>query len=82
MIAVRNQRIAEFQLHQWDDDEVRFILDQHAELDFYSASSLTQQSTDRHVAPLGHTSFCFDLKNKYKPIEKKNKKKTHRWRNG
>ena len=23
-------------------------------LDFYSASSLKQQSTDRHVAPLGH----------------------------
>ena len=28
---------------QWnDDDEVRFVLDQHAELDFYSASSLKQ----------------------------------------
>ena len=39
---------------QWDDDEVRFVLDQHAELDFYSASSLTQQSAGRHVAPLGH----------------------------
>jgi hypothetical protein len=25
---------------QWNDDEVRFVLDQHAELDFYSASSL------------------------------------------
>jgi hypothetical protein len=39
---------------QWDDDEVRFVLDQHAELDFYSASSLNQQSAGRHVAPLGH----------------------------
>jgi len=39
---------------QWDDDEVRFVLDQHAELHFYSASSLKQQSTDRHVAPLRH----------------------------
>ena len=39
---------------QWDDDEVRFILDQHAELDFYSASSLKQQSAGRHVAPLAH----------------------------
>ena len=39
---------------QWDDDEVRFVLDQHAELDFYIASSLKQQSADRHVAPLGH----------------------------
>ena len=34
--------------------EVRFILDQHSYLDFYSASSLKQQSADRHVAPLGH----------------------------
>jgi hypothetical protein len=39
---------------QWDDDEVPFVLDQHAELDFYSASSLKQQSAGRHVAPLGH----------------------------
>jgi predicted alpha/beta hydrolase len=40
---------------QWnDDDDVRFVLDQQAELDFYSASSLKQQSVDRHVAPLGH----------------------------
>jgi hypothetical protein len=36
---------------QWDDDEVHFVQDQHAELDFYSASS---QSADRHVVPLGH----------------------------
>jgi hypothetical protein len=36
---------------QWDDDEVRFVLDQHA--DFYSASSLKQQSADSHVAPVG-----------------------------
>jgi hypothetical protein len=39
---------------QWDDDEVRFVLDQYAELDFYSASSFKQQSAGRHVAPLGH----------------------------
>ena len=39
---------------QWDDDEVRFVLDQHTELDFYSASLLKQQSAGRHVAPLGH----------------------------
>ena len=39
---------------QWDVDEVRFVLDQHAELDMYSASSLKQQSADRHVAPLGY----------------------------
>jgi hypothetical protein len=39
---------------KWNDDEVRFVLDQHAELDFYSASSLKQQTANRHVAPLGH----------------------------
>jgi hypothetical protein len=39
---------------QWDDDEVRFVLDQHTELDFYSASSLKQQPAGRHVTPLGH----------------------------
>jgi hypothetical protein len=31
----------------FNDDEVRFVLDQHAELDFYSASSLKQQSAGR-----------------------------------
>ena len=35
-----------------DDDELRFVLDQQAELDFYSASSLKQQCAGRHVAPL------------------------------
>jgi len=35
-------------------DDVRFVLDQHAELDIYSASSLKQQSVGKHVAPLGH----------------------------
>jgi hypothetical protein len=39
---------------QWDDDEVRFELDQHAYLDLYSASELKQQSTDRNVDSLGH----------------------------
>ena len=39
---------------QWDDDEARFVLDQRAELDFHSASSMKQQSADRHVASLGH----------------------------
>ena len=43
---------------QWDNDEIRFLLDQHAGLDFYSGSSLKQQSTDRHVAPFG-TLFWF-----------------------
>ena len=31
-----------------------FVLDQHAWLDFYSASSLKQQWTDIHVAPFQH----------------------------
>jgi hypothetical protein len=39
---------------QWDDDEVRFVQDQYTELDFYSTSSMKQQSADRHVALLGH----------------------------
>ena len=34
--------------------KVRFVLDQHAELDFYSANSLKQKSAGRHVAPLRH----------------------------
>ena len=38
-----------FQLN--DDDDV---LDQHTELDVYSASSLRQQSAEKHVALLGH----------------------------
>jgi hypothetical protein len=37
-----------------DDDVVNFLLDQHVWLDFYSASSLKQQSEDRYVTPLGH----------------------------
>jgi hypothetical protein len=39
---------------QWDGDEVRFFLDQRAELDFHSASLLKEQSAGWHVAPLGH----------------------------
>ena len=33
---------------------VRFVLEEHAELDFHSDSSLKQQSTYRHVAALVH----------------------------
>jgi hypothetical protein len=40
--------------HQWDDDEVRFVLDQNDELDFNSASSLKQQSAGRNVTPFRH----------------------------
>jgi hypothetical protein len=37
---------------QWSDDEVCFVLDQHAEMGFYSATSLKQQFEDRYVTPL------------------------------
>jgi len=37
---------------QSDDNEVGFVLDQYAELEFYSASSLKQQSACKHVIPL------------------------------
>jgi hypothetical protein len=57
-----NANLTIFQLYQgeiklifhWDDDGVHFVLEQDAELDLYSASSLKQQSWDRHVAPLVH----------------------------
>jgi hypothetical protein len=42
---------------QWDDDddEVRFVLDQHDELGFILLPHLNNwQSAGRHVAPLGH----------------------------
>jgi hypothetical protein len=35
---------------RWDD--VRFVLDQHDKLDFYSESSPKQLSEGRHVSPL------------------------------
>ena len=37
---------------QWNDDDVRFVLDQHAEFYFHSPSSLKQQFVGKHVAPL------------------------------
>jgi hypothetical protein len=39
---------------QWDDDEVRSVLEQHAKLDVYGTSSLKQQYANRHVATLRH----------------------------
>ena len=38
---------------QWDDVEVCFVLDQHAELDFILLAHW-KKSAGRHVAPLGH----------------------------
>jgi hypothetical protein len=35
-------------------NDVSFVLDQHAKLDLYNASSLNQQSAGRHVIPLVH----------------------------
>ena len=42
----------------WDDNDVYFVLLLDQQLDFDSASSTKQQSTDRHVAPL-NTLFRF-----------------------
>jgi hypothetical protein len=63
---------------QWNDGDVRFVLDQHAELDFFTASSLKQQSVGKCVAPLGHiilvwsfSFFIFSVRNE-----------SHRWSNG
>jgi len=39
-------------IFRWDDDDVHFVLEQHAELDFYSATSLKQQLAGRYVAPI------------------------------
>jgi hypothetical protein len=35
-------------------NDVSFVLDQHAKLDLYNASSLNQQSAGRHVISLVH----------------------------
>jgi hypothetical protein len=37
-----------------DVNEVRFVLDLHAYLNFYISSSLQQTSAGKHVASLGH----------------------------
>jgi hypothetical protein len=53
-----NANSAIFQLYYGNNklifNEIRFLLDQYAELDFHIASSLKQQSVGRHIAPLGH----------------------------
>ena len=41
-------------MSEWDGDNIRFVLDQHAELYLYSASLLKLQSADIYIAPLGH----------------------------
>jgi hypothetical protein len=52
----------EYVKFQWDDDEVRFVLDQHADLDFYSASSSiceTTLSPRVDMSPHSDTLFWF-----------------------
>jgi hypothetical protein len=47
---------------QWNHDEVRFVLDQHALLDFHSASSLKQQSYTIDTLSWfwgQHQTFCY-----------------------
>lgn len=36
----------------WEDVDIGSVLDQQAELDFYTASPLKEQSTDRYITPL------------------------------
>ena len=38
----------------WNNDDIRFEQCQHAELDFYSVSSLKQQPEGRHVTSCRH----------------------------
>jgi hypothetical protein len=44
----------------WDDDNICFVLDQCAKLDFYSASSMKQPSTVRRVVPLRQIILVFN----------------------
>jgi hypothetical protein len=78
-VSVVNRRFSHFPSiswrevnFQWDDDEVRFVLEQHAELvhffhnhqdelDVYSASSLKQQTAGGHVAPLWQIILILSL---------------------
>jgi hypothetical protein len=62
-----NAKSAIFQLYygeeqvnlQWDDDEVRFVLDQHAELDFYSAIDYWNNSPRIDMSLHSDTLFWF-----------------------
>ena len=53
-----NANSAIFQLYHGENkliiNEVRFVVDQDAELQLHSSSSLKQQSAGRHVTPLGY----------------------------
>jgi hypothetical protein len=51
---------------QWDDDEVHFVLDQHVQLDFYSASSLNRMQID--MSPYSDILSWFRAKQQHIPI--------------
>ena len=42
-----------------NDDEIRFVLDQHTELECYSASWLKQKCAGTHVIPNSDTLIWF-----------------------
>ena len=42
---------------QWDDDDIPFVQDQHADSDFYTANSLKQESTGSTLTHYSD-SFC------------------------
>ena len=48
------QLYGENKLHFDETMTMSTFVEQHTQLKFYSGSSLKQQSTDRHVAPLGY----------------------------
>ena len=50
MSNVSTNILARTSFIRWDDNDIHFVKDQHAKLDYYSASSLKQQSVGRHVA--------------------------------
>jgi hypothetical protein len=54
MVRVLDSSVVEYKLNFNNNDVVRFVLEQQAELDFYSASSPKQQSAGRHIGPLKH----------------------------
>ena len=39
---------------RWGDNDIRFVLDQHAWFDFYSASSMKRQLIGKYISSLGH----------------------------
>ena len=55
-VSPRGQLFHYIMAGTWDngDHDVRYVLDQHAQLDFNGTSSLKQQSESRHVALLGN----------------------------